>query len=82
MRDPKSMGRGWIYPDAFSDESINNLPPSVGALLIVFNRNHNYVANQLLKLNEKKKWSQKPISDKAKADKQDDEIFETARLIK
>ncbi|KAF5338872.1 hypothetical protein D9611_008746 [Ephemerocybe angulata] len=81
IRDPMSMGRGLIHPDAFMDEGVALLPPASGALLILFNRNHNYIAGQLLKLNEKKKWSSDPISDPKKSQVQDDEIFETARLV-
>lgn len=82
IRDPSSGGRGLIYPDTFADEGLGFLPPAVGALIVVFNRNHNYIAGQILKLNEKKKWLPYPISDAAKAMEQDDEIFETARHIK
>ncbi|RXW15244.1 hypothetical protein EST38_g10604 [Candolleomyces aberdarensis] len=81
IREPSSGGRGLIYPDTFADAGLPFLPPAVGALIILFNRNHNYIAGQLLKLNEKKKWSPYPISDAAKAMQQDDEIFETARLV-
>ena len=62
--------------------------------MIMFNRNHNYLAEKLLNINERKTW--KPISQFTDADrkdvyndenykthvqKQDYEIFQTARLI-
>lgn len=49
-------GRGHIHPDAFVEERLVHLPPACSALLIVFNRNHNYTADMLLKINEKGTW--------------------------
>lgn len=36
----------------------------------------------LLKINERKTWSDPPPTDEAKRAKQDDDIFQTARLVK
>ncbi|KAF8628091.1 hypothetical protein AX15_004094 [Amanita polypyramis BW_CC] len=81
IRDPNSKGRGLLRPDTFSDERLLFLPPASAALLVVFNRNHNYIAEMILKLNEKKRWTNPPPTDPAKLKAQEDEIFETARLI-
>ena len=34
-------GTGRLYDDVFADPRLINMPPAVGALLILFNRNHN-----------------------------------------
>ena len=41
-----------------------------------------YVAEVILKINERKRWTDPPPSDPAKLAAQDEEIFQTARLIK
>ncbi|KAF8627576.1 hypothetical protein AX15_004356 [Amanita polypyramis BW_CC] len=81
VRDPNKIGRGLLRPDTFSDERLIFLPPACGALLVLFNRNHNYIAEMILKLNEKKRWTDPPPTDPAKLKAQEDELFETARLI-
>ncbi|KAH7885086.1 heme peroxidase [Phlebopus sp. FC_14] len=81
VRDPDSNGRGLLRRDTFADGELGLLPPACSALLVLFNRNHNYIANMLLRLNEKKRWSDPPPSDPEKLKAQDDEIFETARLV-
>ncbi|KAH7928581.1 heme peroxidase [Leucogyrophana mollusca] len=81
IRSPESDGRGLLRPDTFADGDLNSLPPAASALLVMFNRNHNYIAEMLLKLNEKKRWSSPPPTDPAARKAQDDEIFETARLV-
>ena len=41
-----------------------------------------FVAERILKINEKKKWTDPPPTDPTKRAAQDEEIFQTARLIK
>ena len=41
-----------------------------------------YIAEMLLKLNERGNWSDPPPADADKRARQDEEIFQTARLIK
>ncbi|MCV2423659.1 hypothetical protein LNV47_24045 [Paucibacter sp. DJ4R-1] len=74
-------GRGLLYPDTFSEGRLVFLPPAAGALLVIWNRNHNYIATNILKINEQKRWSDPPPEDQKKRDQQEKEIFETARLI-
>lgn len=51
-------------------------------LLVMFNRNHNYIADTLLRINEREKWTENLSSLKpAQIIQQDYEIFNTARLI-
>ncbi|KAF8803105.1 hypothetical protein BYT27DRAFT_7110586, partial [Phlegmacium glaucopus] len=47
-------GRGLLWPDTLANAKLSFLPPEVSALLVLFNRNHNYIAEMLLKPNEKK----------------------------
>ncbi|KAF7300900.1 Heme peroxidase [Mycena kentingensis (nom. inval.)] len=77
----KQEGRGLLYPDTFSEDRLSFLPPAASAILVLFSRNHNYIANMLLKINERKCWSDPPPTDDAKRAKQDEEIFQTARLV-
>ncbi|KAF9006152.1 linoleate diol synthase [Cyathus striatus] len=63
------------------------LPPAVCAILVLFNRNHNYIAKKLLEINERGAYedpsnlkSDDPAS-KAKLLAQEEEIFQTARLV-
>ncbi|KAF7343790.1 Heme peroxidase [Mycena sanguinolenta] len=81
VRD-KSQGRGLLYPDTFSEERLTFLPPAASALLVILNRNHNYIAQMLLHINERGTWSDPPPTDATALAKQDEEIFQIARLVK
>ncbi|SJL08734.1 related to Psi-producing oxygenase A [Armillaria ostoyae] len=80
VRD-KEKGRGLLYPDTFSEERLIFIPPAASALLVIFSRNHNYIANILLKINERKRWSDPPPADPQQRALQDEEIFQTARHV-
>lgn len=80
VRD-KAAGRGLLFPDTFSEERLLFSPPATSALLVLFSRNHNYIARRLLQINEFKKWSDPPPSDAAVCALQDEEIFQTAKLV-
>nr|GAT46932.1 heme peroxidase [Mycena chlorophos] len=77
----KAEGRGLLYPDTFSEERLLFLPPAPSALLVLFNRNHNYIADMLLKINERGQWLDPPPSDAKRRALQDEQIFQTARLV-
>ncbi|KAG9033594.1 hypothetical protein FS837_002420 [Tulasnella sp. UAMH 9824] len=74
-------GTGRIHPDTFADPRVLRMPLSTPALLIMFSRNHNYIVEKLLDINERGKWQKPPPQDKNRMLRQDDEIFGTARLI-
>ncbi|KAG8910032.1 hypothetical protein FRC01_006585 [Tulasnella sp. 417] len=74
-------GTGRIHPDTFADHRVLMMPPSTPALLVMFSRNHNYIVQKLLDVNERAQWKNPPPQDKVAKQKQDDEIFGTARLI-
>ncbi|KAJ6549816.1 heme peroxidase [Mycena capillaripes] len=80
VRD-KKQGRGLLFPDTFSEERLSFLPPAASALLVILNRNHNYIADMLLKINERGTWNDPPPEDPTHRVKQDEEIFQTARLV-
>ncbi|KAJ3993518.1 heme peroxidase [Lentinula boryana] len=80
VRD-KAAGRGLLYPDTFSEERLLFLPPAASALLVILSRNHNYIAEMLLKINERGTWTDPPPSDEKTRARQDEEIFQTARLV-
>ncbi|KAI6023916.1 hypothetical protein PISMIDRAFT_470487 [Pisolithus microcarpus 441] len=75
-------GRGLLHPDSFAEDRLLLLPPAVCVLLVLFNRNHNYIARRLLEINERGTWSDpsKESSHSPKIIKQDEEIFQIARL--
>ncbi|KAJ7078001.1 heme peroxidase [Mycena belliarum] len=77
----KDAGRGLLHPDCFSEERLIFLPPAASALLVILNRNHNYVADMLLKINERRRWVDPPPTDEKRRAQQDEEIFQTARLV-
>ncbi|EPQ54046.1 heme peroxidase [Gloeophyllum trabeum ATCC 11539] len=73
-------GRGMLWPDCFFEDRLMFLTPAAQALLIVWNRNHNSIANRLLleggfPLPTEDSFSQQKLKE------QDDKIFRTARLI-
>ncbi|KAF8532744.1 heme peroxidase [Gautieria morchelliformis] len=75
-------GTGRLWDDVFADARLLGMPPSTAALLIVFNRNHNFVATRILNINERRTYSSDPLpvdNDKLRA--QDNEIFNRARLV-
>ncbi|KAF8630033.1 hypothetical protein AX15_003144 [Amanita polypyramis BW_CC] len=74
-------GSGRLWPDCFSEDRLTMLPDSVPALLILWNRYHNYVANRLLSYNERNKWHDPLNLDLDKCLAQDDEIFDIAQTI-
>ncbi|KAJ7436075.1 heme peroxidase [Mycena galericulata] len=77
----KGLGLGLLYPDTFSEDRLVFLPPAASALLVILSRNHNYVATMLLKINERGRWTDPPPTDEARKAQQDEEIFQTAKLI-
>ncbi|KAI8981356.1 heme peroxidase [Trametes punicea] len=77
----RESGRGLLYPDAFHEDRLIFVPPAASALLVLFSRNHNYIAERILKLNERGRWSDPPPEDKDERALQDEEIFQIARLV-
>ena len=83
----RRMERGLLKPDSFAEERLLMQPPGVCAYLIMYNRFHNYVAEQLLSINENNRFSKPAGYDGLSRDKQlaadqkqDEDLFQTARL--
>ena len=81
-------GRGLLKPDTFAEDRLLLLPPAVCVLLVLFNRNHNYIANKLLEINERGTYYNPPESRpqdeperEKKIEEQEKDLFETARLV-
>ncbi|GJE94143.1 linoleate diol synthase-like and cytochrome P450 domain-containing protein [Phanerochaete sordida] len=80
-------GRGLLHPDAFAEERLLLLPPAVCGLLVLFNRNHNYIARKLLAINERGTYvdpdalAAEDAQRMEKLGAQDEDIFQTARLV-
>ncbi|KAF8512919.1 linoleate diol synthase [Gautieria morchelliformis] len=81
----KKDGRGGLHPDVFAEDRLLLLPPASAVILVLFNRNHNYIAKRLLDINERGGYVDPETlkgSDKEAARlAQDDEIFNTTRLV-
>jgi linoleate 8R-lipoxygenase/9,12-octadecadienoate 8-hydroperoxide 8R-isomerase len=86
---------GKIKPDCFSETRLLAFPPGVGVLLIMFNRFHNHVVEQLATIHAKDKYK-RPESAEPKIDtsvktwvkdvpqcwrQYDENLFQTGRLI-
>ncbi|KAF7728139.1 hypothetical protein EC973_006654 [Apophysomyces ossiformis] len=76
----REMTGGLLKPDQWADRRFNLHPPGAGILLILFSRNHNFIAKRLLDINENERFSfgkGKPLRTK---EEQDEILFQTARL--
>lgn len=56
-------GSGKLWNDVFAEDRLLFLPPISCALLVLFCRNHNYISEKLLEINEKKRWTNPPPKD-------------------
>ncbi|KAI9838713.1 MAG: hypothetical protein M1838_004543 [Thelocarpon superellum] len=78
---------GKIKPDCFAEKRLLGFPPGVSCMLIMFNRFHNYVVEQLALINESGRFTkpQKNVSDVFKSKtawtKYDNDLFQTGRLV-
>ncbi|CAK7274991.1 hypothetical protein SEPCBS119000_006456 [Sporothrix epigloea] len=81
---------GRLKPDAYADKRLLGMPPGVSVILIMFNRFHNYVAENLAAINEGNRFTRPTgspddvsLDDRAKAAwaKYDNDLFQTARLV-
>lgn len=52
----RTYENGTIYPDSIASERIMMMPPGVIAILVMFSRNHNQIAESLLAVNESGKY--------------------------
>jgi hypothetical protein len=52
----RTYHNGLIYNDSIASERIMMMPPGVVAVLLMFSRNHNHIAESLLSINEDGKY--------------------------
>lgn len=82
----RTLKDGKLKADCFAEKRILGFPPGVGVLLIMFNRFHNYVVEQLALINESERFAKpreglsEEQTKKAWA-KYDNDLFQTGRLI-
>ncbi|PGH01900.1 prostaglandin-endoperoxide synthase 2 [Blastomyces parvus] len=77
---------GKLKVDTFADARLIALPPACGVILVMLNRFHNYVVEQLALINENGRFTKPlntlPPEQSAKAwAKYDNDLFQTGRLI-
>ncbi|KAI7311033.1 linoleate diol synthase [Hortaea werneckii] len=72
---------GKIFPDSVASERIMMMPPGVIALLVLFSRNHNSIAESLYSINEEGKYRDWDILSVPERAWQDEDIFQLARNI-
>ncbi len=76
LQDSVRTGKnGLLKPDRFAETRFWIQPTGVTALVVLFNRNHNYLAENLLNFDENARFSS--LEEK----KRDEALFQTARLI-
>ncbi|KAF7308570.1 Heme peroxidase [Mycena chlorophos] len=77
----RALGLGLLHPDVFAEDRLLLLPPAVCVLLVLFSRNHNYIAQRIYEINERGNYKDpKDLTEKERA-AQDEELFQTARLV-
>lgn len=77
----RTMKKGLLKPDTFHEKRLLGQPPGVNVMLVMYSRFHNYVADVLLKINENGRFTLPPNADDKALAKQDNDLFQTARLI-
>ncbi|CAO3586362.1 unnamed protein product [Absidia cylindrospora] len=77
----RQMKNGLLKNDQWFDKRLVIQPPGVAALLVLFSRNHNYIAKKLLEINENGRFSYGPGKPLATEKALDEELFQTARLV-
>ncbi|KDR70288.1 hypothetical protein GALMADRAFT_255194 [Galerina marginata CBS 339.88] len=77
----RNDGSGKLWDDVFADPRLLMMPPTSCALLVLLNRNHNFIAQRLLDINENGNFSKTFPTDPAARQAQDDEIFHRSRLV-
>ncbi|EIM21655.1 heme peroxidase [Wallemia mellicola CBS 633.66] len=77
----RSFENGHLKPDTISESRLFMMPPAITTLLILLNRNHNYICENIFRENEKKWYKPWAELDDENKKKQDEDIFHTAKLI-
>ncbi|KAL4992319.1 heme peroxidase [Aspergillus falconensis] len=78
---------GLLKPDTFAEKRLLSQPPGVCALMIAFNRFHNYVVTELARINEAGRFDMPTGGEEKSPDyvwalqKRDEDLFQTGRLV-
>ncbi|CAH0021704.1 unnamed protein product [Clonostachys rhizophaga] len=78
---------GRLKNDVFAESRLLTQPPGVGALMIAFNRFHNYIVGELATINEDGRFSLAEGLTQGQPDynnaelKRDNDLFQTGRLV-
>ncbi|KAK0567458.1 hypothetical protein OC844_000256, partial [Tilletia horrida] len=78
----RTLENGRIWPDVIASDRIMLMPPGVIAVLLLFSRHHNYIAQRLLQINESGKYVE-DLASLTEVQKrwQDEDIFQLSRNI-
>ncbi|CAE6446655.1 unnamed protein product [Rhizoctonia solani] len=74
-------GTGRLKEDVFTENRLLFLPPAVCSLLVLFCRNHNFIARKLYLINEEGTFRDPETLKEEQRKGQDHVLFNTARLI-
>ncbi|KAF3911304.1 hypothetical protein ABW21_db0203035 [Orbilia brochopaga] len=77
----RTYTNGRIHPDSVASERIMMMPPGVVTVMIMFSRNHNRIAANLLSINEDSKYKPWDSLDDDGKKWQDEDIFQLTRNI-
>ncbi|KAH7327505.1 linoleate diol synthase [Rhexocercosporidium sp. MPI-PUGE-AT-0058] len=77
----RTRENGTIFPDSIASERIMMMPPGVIAVLLMFSRNHNHIAANMLTVNEDGKYKPWESLDEKQRKWQDEDIFQISRNI-
>lgn len=79
----KAKRRGKLYADVFADTRLDLQPPGVICMALLWCRNHNWIAEQLLtKSRDDERFATIPENDDKEAlERLDEHLFQTARNI-
>ncbi|KAF7721850.1 hypothetical protein EC973_004058 [Apophysomyces ossiformis] len=81
QKSVRQLTKGLLKPDQWADKRLIFQPPGVGALMVLFSRNHNFIAQRLLEINENERFSYGPGNALKDETEQDEVLFQTARLV-
>jgi len=73
----RTFKNGLIHPDFFANWRLSLQLPGIAVLVVLFSRNHNYIAHKLAQLNEDGRFTPENYSEAYL----DEKLFQTARLI-
>ncbi|GAA5972954.1 hypothetical protein JCM3765_001187, partial [Sporobolomyces pararoseus] len=72
---------GKIFDDVVASQRLFLMPPSTCALMVIFSRNHNWIVETLLRVNQNNKFKPFELLSPEQKKRQDEDLFQTARLV-